>query len=143
MINGPDLDADSDVGITADVPAPASYALSESGPGGYDASNWECSSGDLVGATLTLAAGNVATCTLTNDDTAPQPPVTGTITLVKEVTNSWGGTMRPADFQLTIDNGNVAQGVAQTVPGGTHVISELPIAGAEDRHRVHGHRNRR
>jgi uncharacterized repeat protein (TIGR01451 family) len=103
--------------------------LSESGPGGYDASNWECSSGDLVGATLTLAAGDVATCTLTNDDTAPPPPETGTITLVKEVTNSWGGAMQPADFQLTIDDGNVAQGVAQTVPGGTHVISEVPTAG--------------
>jgi uncharacterized repeat protein (TIGR01451 family) len=129
VINGPDLEADSDVGITADVAAPASYVLSESGPGGYDASNWECSSGDLVGDTLTLAAGDVAGCTITNDDTPPESGDTGTITLLKAVTNAWGGTLQPADFQLTIDNGNVPQGVAQTVPGGPHVIAELPSPG--------------
>ena len=129
VINGPDPTAGSAAGITADVPAPASYVLSESGPTGYDASSWNCSAGSLVGNTLTLAAGDVASCTITNDDTPPVPPNTGTITVVKDVTNAWGGMQAPADFQLKIDTTNVPQGAPQTLPAGTHVISELARTG--------------
>ena len=130
VINGPDPSPDSAVGVTAGVPAPASYVLSESGPTGYNASSWSCSAGTLVGDTVTLAAGDVASCTVTNDDTPPGPPPnSGTITVTKDVTNSWGGTLQPVDFQLKLDTNNVPQGAAQTVAAGTHVISELSRPG--------------
>ena len=129
VISGPDPSADPASGISANVPAPGSYVLSESGPTGYDASSWTCSAGILVGNTLTLAAGAVASCTITNNDTPPVPPNTATITVVKSVTNSFGGTLNAPDFQLKIDNANVVQGAPQTVAAGTHVISELARPG--------------
>ncbi|MBK5330930.1 MAG: DUF11 domain-containing protein [Ilumatobacteraceae bacterium] len=67
-----------------------------------------------------------------NDDeqcTPPAPPTTGTITVVKDVTNAWGGTLDPVDFQLKIDTTSVPQGAQQILPAGTHVISELSRPG--------------
>lgn len=55
-------------GADGDV-APGTYALSESGPGGYSASDWVCTgTGTQSGASIALAAGQRATCTITNDD---------------------------------------------------------------------------
>jgi cysteine-rich repeat protein len=50
-----------------------SYDLSESGgPGGYSASEWVCDGGSQDDAdTITLAQGESATCTITNDDIGP------------------------------------------------------------------------
>jgi uncharacterized repeat protein (TIGR03803 family) len=58
-------------GISQVVGAGA-YLLSESGPGGYAPSAWSCTgSGSLTGSTLTLAPGQAASCSITNDDIAP------------------------------------------------------------------------
>jgi cysteine-rich repeat protein len=48
------------------------YGLSESGgPAGYAASSWSCVGGDQVdGTTISIAAGDNVTCTITNDDIA-------------------------------------------------------------------------
>ncbi|MBI5037147.1 MAG: DUF11 domain-containing protein [Candidatus Kerfeldbacteria bacterium] len=46
------------------------YALSEQGPTGYDASDWICRGGIQDEDTITLALGESATCTITNDDIA-------------------------------------------------------------------------
>src|SRR5206468_1393705 len=55
-------------GAESDVNAGA-YALSEStGPSGYTAGPWSCIGGTQSGAQITLAAGETATCTITNDD---------------------------------------------------------------------------
>jgi hypothetical protein len=56
------------VGGGADFEA-CTYTLSESGPGGYSASAWDCDGGVLEGGnTVTFGPGETITCTLTNDD---------------------------------------------------------------------------
>ena len=50
-----------------------SYTLSESGgPSGYTAGSWTCIGGTLAGATVILAPGGSATCTINNNDQAAQ-----------------------------------------------------------------------
>ena len=51
------------------------YALSEGGPPGYSASAWVCVGGSQSGANITLANGDDVTCTITNSDLPPGPPV--------------------------------------------------------------------
>ncbi len=72
---------------------------------------------------LILNEGQNATCTVTNTFNSP------TITLIKEVLNSWGGQLVPRDFQLKIDDIDVSQGVPHDVSAGPHTISELPRPG--------------
>ena len=74
--------------------ANAGYDLSESVIPGYDASDWVCTGGTLVGSTITLDEGEEATCTITNDDIAPQ------LKLVKVVVNDHGGKGAPDDWTL-------------------------------------------
>jgi hypothetical protein len=63
------------------------YDLSETGPSGYDASDWVCTGGTQVdGDTVTVGLGENVECTITNDDKEPS------LTLVKAVTNDNGGT---------------------------------------------------
>ncbi|MGO1003647.1 DUF7507 domain-containing protein [Lysobacter sp. CA196] len=66
--------------------APGVYALSETTVTGYTAGAWSCTGGSLSGSNLTLADGDVATCTINNNDQA------AALTLVKTVTNDNGGT---------------------------------------------------
>jgi LPXTG-motif cell wall-anchored protein len=71
------------------VTAGVTYTLSESNPGGYAPSGWSCNGATLTGNNndqVTLAAGDTATCTITNNDIAP------TLELVKKVTNDNGGS---------------------------------------------------
>ncbi len=64
-----------------------SYALTETnGPSGYTASAWVCVGGTQNGSNISLAPGQDATCTITNDDIAPK------LHLRKIVTNDNGGT---------------------------------------------------
>ncbi|UOF14587.1 OmpA family protein [Lysobacter capsici] len=69
---------------------PGSYTLSETGgPAGYTAGTYSCvlnGGAAVVANSITLAAGDNATCTINNDDQA------ATLTLVKTVTNDNGGT---------------------------------------------------
>jgi uncharacterized repeat protein (TIGR01451 family) len=72
------------------------YDLSESGSDGYTASDWVCVGGTQNDKdTVTLALGESATCTITNDDDAPG------LTLVKSVVNDNGGTASEEDWTLT------------------------------------------
>ncbi|MEY2445396.1 MAG: large repetitive protein, partial [Ilumatobacteraceae bacterium] len=124
VISGPDPVAGSPVGISATVPVSDTYVLSEVGPDGYQASPWSCSAGTLNGDTLTLVAGDVANCTITNDDIASLP---ATITVDKFVAAPvWGGTLVAGDFQLTIDGVDAAQAIAHDVSPGLHTIGESP-----------------
>ena len=77
------LSADGPTGFSGDGPfvisregfQPGTYDLSESGPSGYRASDWVCVGGTQVdGDTITLAEGESATCTITNND-IPQAEV--------------------------------------------------------------------
>lgn len=61
--------------VTNAVVTAGTYDLSESGPSGYTASSWICTGGTQNDAdTITLAAGESATCVITNDDTIAAPP---------------------------------------------------------------------
>jgi hypothetical protein len=58
-----------DGGATSDATfQPGTYTLSETGPAGYDASAWVCVGGSQSDDQITLALGESATCTITNDD---------------------------------------------------------------------------
>jgi cysteine-rich repeat protein len=60
--NGPSVSSGGDFKAGA-------YDLSESGPAGYTAGDWACAGGTQDdGDTITLAPGEEATCTITNDD---------------------------------------------------------------------------
>lgn len=85
-----------------------SYDLSEAGPGGWDASDWQCDLGDgasLDDGRVTLDPGASADCTLTNTARTPR------LTLVKEVINDDGGTQGVDDFTL------VATGTSTVLSG--------------------------
>lgn len=106
------------------------YGLGEAGPVGYAASTWSCTAGTLSGSNLTLAAGDVATCTITNSDIAPK------LTLVKTVTNDNGGTVAASSVTLsatgpvsiTGTSGAVAV-TARSVKAGTYALSEVNPSG--------------
>ena len=52
--------------VTNAVVSAGTYTLAESGPSGYTATNWSCTDGTLTGSSLVLAAGDTATCSITN-----------------------------------------------------------------------------
>jgi hypothetical protein len=81
--------------VTGAIVDPGAYTLSESGPSGYLAGAWSCVGGTQVGNVVTLALGDDVTCTINNNDIAPQ------LKLVKTVTNDNGGTAAPNDWDLT------------------------------------------
>ena len=54
---------DSGADLLADT-----WTLSETGPAGYAASAWTCVGGSQLGATIAVAIGGEATCTVTNND---------------------------------------------------------------------------
>lgn len=63
--NGPSVSSGAGLAV-------GTYNLSESGPSGYSASAWDCDYGTQIDAdTITVAAGQVITCTITNDDIGP------------------------------------------------------------------------
>src|SRR4051794_41294360 len=69
------------------------WTLSETSLAGYSASAWSCvGDGTQLTNHITLGLGQVATCTITNDD---KPPV---LHLRKVVVNDNGGTKLVSDF---------------------------------------------
>jgi len=76
-----------------------SYTLSESGgPANYTAGTYSCvknGGGAVVSNSITLAANDVATCTINNNDNPPA------LHLRKTVTNNNGGTAANTDWTLT------------------------------------------
>jgi uncharacterized repeat protein (TIGR01451 family) len=123
IIGSVDPEDDTTVSTEA-VPVTAGifYTLSESGPLGYEASNWECDGGELIsgdGAVkLALALGTAVKCTITNDDIAPK------VTITKEVENKISKATS-SDFTLYIDEREVTSGQSYTdFDAGSYVISE-------------------
>ena len=100
---------EGDAAITSAVVAIGDYDLSESGPADYTLDNWSCTSG-LTGTTVTLAADDVVTCTVTNTDDTPVVE-TATLTLAKTVVNDEGGTAVDTDFTLTATGPETIEGV--------------------------------
>jgi len=102
-----------------------SYDLSESGgPAGYAASDWVCTGGTQNAKTITLALGEAATCTITNDDMTP------TLRVVKTIINDNGGTVtNPNAFGLKVDGGSVLHNAINAFDAGNHTVSEDGLAG--------------
>ena len=102
------------------------YDLSESGPSGYDASDWDCVGGTQDDEdTVTLALGESATCTITNDD---QPA-----TLIVEKVVS-GGDLDCEDFSFAVNDGVAASFDADcsnelTVDAGDYTVVEPSVDG--------------
>jgi hypothetical protein len=99
------------------VPA-GSYDLSESGPSNYDASDWVCSSGSVDGDTVLVSAGDDITCTITNTIRE------SSLTLVKVVDNTGGGTAEPGDFTLEANDG---LGGIVSGPSGSAAVTNVPV----------------
>jgi hypothetical protein len=96
---------------------PGTYTLSESGPSGYTAGAWSCTSGTQNGNQITLDYGQDVTCTITNDDTAPK------LTLDKVVVNDNGGTRTESDWTLTANGGTAGALTGPGAAGHTDVVS--------------------
>ena len=102
------------------------YVLSESGgPAGYTASEWSCVGAPVANGTVTIALDQDVTCTITNTAVAP------TLTLVKPVTNTSGGTAQPTDWLLSATGGVTIQGPVgdpavtnAVVPVGSYTLAE-------------------
>jgi Prealbumin-like fold domain/Putative peptidoglycan binding domain len=113
--------------VTNKTVTPGAYTLSESGgPAGYTASQYSCvknNTAPVVSNSITIANGDVVTCTITNNDIGP------TLTLNKTVTNNNGGSAVANDFQAKIDGNNVAWGVAVPVNAGARTASEVAVTG--------------
>jgi uncharacterized repeat protein (TIGR01451 family) len=102
------------VNVTLDA---GSYEVTEPVvPTGY----LQTGSGDCSG---TILAGETKTCTITNDDIAPQ------LIVNKVVINDNGGTKIISDFPLFIDGGSVISGVASSTTIGLHTVSETSDSG--------------
>jgi hypothetical protein len=76
--------------------------------------------------TVTLAPGDVKTCTITNTFI---PAGTATLTVTKTVNNNHGGSKVVANFPLFIDGKNVTSGVSSTTSTGLHTVSETSDSG--------------
>jgi Prealbumin-like fold domain len=116
--------------VTSQLVGLGTYVLSETTLTGYAAGSWSCTAGTLTGSSLVLAAGDVATCTINNNDIAP------VLTLVKTITNDNGGSAVLASFPLTATGPTTITGVSgtgavtsQPVTAGTYVLSETTLAG--------------
>ena len=116
--------------VTSQLVAIGTYALSETTSTTYTAGPWSCTVGTLTGSSLVLAAGQVSTCTINNNDIAP------VLTLVKTVTNDNGGASAVAAFTFTATGPTTITGVtgaaavtAAPVSVGTYALSETGPAG--------------
>ncbi|MBD9480710.1 DUF11 domain-containing protein, partial [Pseudoxanthomonas sp. PXM02] len=105
------------------------YTLSEVTAAGYAAGTWSCTAGTLSGNQLTLANGQSASCSITNNDQA------STLTLVKTVINTGGGTATVSNFPLTATGPTTITGVSGTaavtsasVNAGVYTLSEATVA---------------
>ena len=135
-----DFDISIDSVVVADgAPTPVSanqvITISELDLGGYAEGTWSCvdatgltsglpTAGAAIGTDLTLVEGANVTCSISNDDIAPQ------LTLAKTLVNDNGGDLLIEDFDISIDTVEVASNTATAVLANTDiVISELDLDG--------------
>ena len=106
---------DSGASLKADT-----FALGESGPTGYSASQYSCvknSDAPVSGNSITLGLGDTATCTITNDDIAPS------LTLNKITNYTHGGTAPESTWTLTADGGTSGTLSGPGAVGSADVVS--------------------
>ncbi len=115
--------------VSGDVSA-GTYTLSESGPqAGYTASGWSCDGGSLDGSSLSLQAGDSATCTITNSY-SPPPSGQGSFQFTKTVGGNltgWTG----GQFPFTVTCGESSTPVTLTLGANGSTVSS-PVFGPYD-----------
>ena len=125
------LDADgptplngSGSGVSGNVSA-GTYILSESGgPAGYNAGVWVCDGGEQNNNSVTLAPGDIVSCTITNDDISP------TLTINKTIVNDNGGTITNENlFDLNVGGVSVLHGASNAFDAGSYTVSETSLPG--------------
>ncbi|HEX7400511.1 MAG TPA: hypothetical protein VF302_12120, partial [Candidatus Limnocylindrales bacterium] len=88
-----------DAAITSAAVDAGTYTLAEAGgPTGYTPSAWSCTGGTLTGSSLVLAAGDTASCSITNTFIPPTP---AHLTLAKTVDNTGGGAAAATAWTLS------------------------------------------
>jgi hypothetical protein len=117
----PSIDGTATAWGTAVVVAAGSHTASETGLAGYTAGSW--GGACAANGSVTLTPGQNATCTITNSDQAP------TLTLVKTVSNTHGGTATSGNFTPSIDGTATSWGTAVAVNAGAHTASETTLTG--------------
>ena len=118
-------------GVNAVQVLPGGYTLSESGPAGFDAGNWECQGGVLDGTSVQVPLGGNVICQITNKAISPQ------LTLVKVVDNGdTGVTTPPTAWTLVADGPTPISGrtgsasvTAAPVKVGSYALSESGPSG--------------
>ncbi len=97
------------------------HVVAETGVSGYSATyGGDCDSDGNV----TVPADGSASCTITNNDIAPN------ITLIKDVINNSGGTFGSSDFNMTVNDISVPSGTSILVDANfANVIDEDPVEG--------------
>jgi len=100
------------------------YSLSESaGPFGYSASDWVCDNATVTNGQITLDLAQTATCSITNDDIAPQ------LVVIKHVINNDWGLNIADNFSMLI-SGTVTPTPITFSGAETGVMQSLPTAGS-------------
>ncbi len=102
------------------------YALSESGPGGYTAGEWSCQGGVMTdNAHVTISFGDNAVCSITNDD---KP---ASLTLIKTLSSNYGGPTDVTLWTLTAEGPETISGKTgdqsitnALISAGTYTLSE-------------------
>ena len=105
--------------------SPGTYTVSETQQSGYQAGSW---GGDCTtGGSVTLTPGQTATCSITNNDIAPQ------LTVIKHVINDNGGTASASDFTMNVTGTSVSDssfagaespGTTVTLNAGSYSVDE-------------------
>ncbi len=114
-------------GVARTVSVGAHTASESGGPAEYTAGSW---GGDCAAdGSITLAADENATCTITN--TFVPPETAASLTVIKVVENVGGtGTAVVGDFTLKIDTDEVTSGDPNVLPPGAYTVSETWDTGA-------------
>ncbi len=118
-----------DLAITNAAVQVGTYDLSETGPPGYEPSDWVCTgTGTQDGASVSLAEDQHATCEIVNDD------IPASLTLVKVVEGA--GAAEPTAWTLSADGPTLISGATgtgavtdATVEAGTYDLAETGPAG--------------
>ena len=117
-------------GVTNAVVSPGTYTLAESGPPGYTATNWSCTDGTLTGSSLVLAAGDTASCSITNVFSGP---TSADLSISKADAPDPVAVGSELTYTLTVNNAGPSSAatvtLTDTLPGTVTFVSATPSQG--------------
>lgn len=131
--------ANSDLAFPAATFEAGTYTLAETGVSMTNYTpTYSCSTVNngvttvTTSSSITLVAGDRATCIITNTYTAP--PTTGTLHVIKTLNNLNGGTLHNEDFSFSVNGGAPVAFEADgtndlTVAAGTYSVTEPAVVG--------------